>query len=286
VRLAVRIGAAALLLLVLAVGATILYVDRVAEYAVERGATQALGVKTSLGSARVGLLSGTFRLRRLAVANPPGFDAEPFLTLRGAHLALDLASLRERTVEAPSLVLKGVVVRLERRRGKTNYGVILDNLSREERAQQPRAAHETAGKKFVIGELRIEDVTAQLKLLPQGGRLTELELAIPEIRLTQVGSGSDGLPVTELAGIVLKGVLEAVSRQGGSLPAGIGGDLQTSLRRLTRVPIGMPGSVPEAGGSSGGAVEELVGGAQRELEEGARKAVRGLGGLLKRDEEP
>ncbi len=248
----------------LAAAALWVYVDRVAVWAVERGATRALGVPTSVRSARVSLRAGGLRLRDLRVANPSGFEGE-FLSLRDARLALDLASVREPVIRAPRLTLSQLVVRLERRPGRTNYGTILQNLSKN---GKPAATAKDSPRRFLVEELRIEDVTAHVRLLPVGGRLTELEVQVPAIRLTNVGEGKGGLPVAQLSGLVVQAVLEALARKGVGLPGQLAGELQAGLARL---PLRVPG--PARAGES---AREAVEGAGRAIREGAGRVFENL----------
>jgi hypothetical protein len=120
-----------LVLAILGFGA-ILLVDSLAEQAVERGGTHALGVETRLESASIGITSGQFGLDGLAIANPPGFERPDFFALRAARLELPLKHLLDPRVTIPALELEGIAVDLERNSKGTNYGVILDNLSRFE----------------------------------------------------------------------------------------------------------------------------------------------------------
>src|SRR5947207_920319 len=97
------------LLVLVVVGVAIVFfsIDTIAKRAIERGATQALGVKTTVSSVSVGLLSGEFSLKKLEVANPDkgGFKANHFLTLGSGGVAVTLSTLRKPTVEMPRLGL-------------------------------------------------------------------------------------------------------------------------------------------------------------------------------------
>ena len=86
------IGAA--ILVALAGGAVFAYVNEIVGGAIERGATRALGVDTRVGLVSLTLLGGDFALRGLSVDNPPGFDADRFLTLDRAAIQADLGTLR------------------------------------------------------------------------------------------------------------------------------------------------------------------------------------------------
>ena len=128
----IKLVAVLLVLLVLATIAVALYIDTIAKTAIERGATYALGVKTTLGSADVGLLSGTFSMGDLTVANPAGFKSPYFTHLGEGDVKVALKTLRQETVELPTLTLTNLDIHLEKKEGEANYDVILENLSRFE----------------------------------------------------------------------------------------------------------------------------------------------------------
>ncbi len=182
----IKLVAVLLVLLVLATIAVALYIDTIAKTAIERGATYALGVKTTLGSADVGLLSGTFSMGDLTVANPAGFESPHFTHLQEGGVEVAFGSLREETVELPTLTLSGLDIHLDKSEGKANYDVILENLSRFESGDD--VEKETDGKKFVINEILIQRIVVHVQLLPIGGDLTKLDVPIDEVRLRNVGS--------------------------------------------------------------------------------------------------
>ncbi len=249
-----------LLGLVLLAALALFSVDMIVDWAVERSATRALGVRTRVGAARVGLLRGGLALQGVRVANPEGFSGD-FLRLRDARLELDLRSLRAPTVRAPSLELETLEVRLERRAGRANYRAILDHMNAGKRPADARQ-----GRRFVIDRVRVREVTAHVQLLPPGGRATELELRIPEIRLSGVGERSGGVLASELTAILVQAVLEALARKGVGLPAQLASDLRAQLDAFVRLPIRLPEEAVRRGGEAAG-----------EVLEGAGRVLRGLG---------
>jgi len=128
----IKMVAVLLILLVLATVAVAFYIDTIAKTAIERGATYALGVETTLGSADVGLLSGTFSMGDLTVANPAGFESPYFTHLGQGDVEVALKTLRQETVELPTLTLTDLEIYLDKKEGKANYDVILENLKRFE----------------------------------------------------------------------------------------------------------------------------------------------------------
>ena len=82
------IGLVALILL--AVLAVALSIDRLAGAAIERGASAALGVDTRVGFVRLSPSTANSKVSSLRVANPPGFQGEHFLSFDRFELKADL----------------------------------------------------------------------------------------------------------------------------------------------------------------------------------------------------
>jgi len=239
------------LLVAIAGVAAFSYVDTIAKRAVEKGGTYALGVDTTLGGADVGIMSGTFAMNDLKVANVAGYPAPHFLTLGDASVAISLESLREPTVVLPKLHLDSIDVRLEKKDGAANYNVILDNLKKvsggsgDKPAPQPAPGEE---KKFIITDLSITKVVVHVDVFGAGGApaalgnalgaLTKVTVPIDEIKLQNVGKTGDGVAgsgvtISQLTNIIVQAVLAAAVENGGGLiPADILGDLRGKLASL------------------------------------------------------
>jgi hypothetical protein len=230
----VKLLAALVIVLLVVAGALLPYVDRIAKVAIEKSGTYALGVPTTLQKADVGILSGEFAMSGLNVANPPAFTTAHLLHLDDGGVAVTLGSLRQDVVELPRLGLTGLDVHLERQADGSNYGVVLENLKRLESGDKPAEEPGGSQKKFLVREIRIENVVVHLDLVPAGGELTRLDLPIESIVLKDVGTDSDkGVLLTELAGILLKAVIAAAIDKGGQIiPADMLGDLQGRLAQL------------------------------------------------------
>lgn len=283
--------------------AAALSVNELVGGAVERGSTYALGVSTRVGFVRLALLDGSFRLARLRIGNPAGFDQDHFLTLHDARMDVDLSSLRRDVVVVPVLSLDGVDVILEKSgTGATNYGVILQNVKRFESGGARGAAAappQGGGKRFIVQRLRITDVTARVEWSRLASDATAVHVNIPEIDLHDLGAAhGKGVTLAELSNIVLKAVLGSVARYGGDLPAAMLSELEGGLAGLTRLTgvavSGIGGSAVEEvgkalGGEVGDAVRGVGGDAAKSVGDAvgssAGKALKGLFGG-KHEEEP
>ncbi len=63
------------------------------------------------------------------------------------------------------------------------------------------------------------------------GQLTDTSISVPEIKLENLGSDS-GMDMRELAALLTRKVLEAVSKAGGGIPTDLASDLRGSLAGL------------------------------------------------------
>ncbi len=271
------------MILVVAVLAGFFYIDVVAKTAVEKGGRFALGVPTSLETADVKPLGGAFRMNGLTVANPDGYDTSHFLALKDGDMAVALGTLMSDTVRLPHLKLSGIDMNMEKKDGKANYQVILDNLKKLT-PEQP----DPNAKKFVIETVEISDIMVHVKMLGQN-----ISLPIDTITLKNVGEGgAGGVDLAELIGVVMKGVFAAITQVGGNLiPSEMLGDLTQGLAGLANLDklgevanvkaVGeLAGKAGELAGEAGKAAGEAIGGAKEAADDIANKAKQGLGGLL------
>ncbi len=290
---------AVLVVVVLVLGLSVyFYADAVAKRTVERGGTYATGVKTTVDNVRLGLFSGEAGLKKLQIANPPGFERDYFLKLGEADLAVGLGSLMSDTVRVPRIHLTDIDLNLERTGDKPNYEIILENLERLSSEDTPPAPDEQA-QQWVVDDLVVRNINVIATVKGLAAESQTVRVTIPQIALEDVRSES----MAELQGQVLKQILAAVIQQAGQqlpgimlteLTAGVGriGDLgQATLGKVTQATA----IVGEIGGELGTQAGKAVEGARDKLDDvgkGADKAIRGvtdgLGGLLggKKDKAP
>lgn len=224
-----RIGALVVVLIVAALFGAWLYIDTIAESAIEEGATYATGVPTTLGGASVGVFAGGLEIEDLEVANPEGFDADYFLHLGEGSTQVSLGSLMSDTVVIPHLRLSDLTVNLQQKGDAANYQVILDNLAKLS-GDQAQPTDETKGYK--VGQILIQNVTVNAEVMGQSIR----DVQIPEIRLEDIGSDTEtGVLLSELQGVIVKAVLEAIAKNPQALPGLMAAGLNQGLQQVGEI---------------------------------------------------
>jgi hypothetical protein len=283
VKLLLKIALSVLGLAVAGIVIVFIFLDTIVGKGIEAGCTKALGVETSVGLVRVGLLTGTFSIRGLRIANPPGFETDHFFSLDRLHFEVPPKSLREETIAVRLLELDGVDVSLETVDKKTNYDVILENLDRSSKtgsadpsAKQSAGEGEGGGKGLVIHETVIRGIAARIDLGKVKGASDRIEVEIPKIRLRpNKKTGAAEVSVAELTQVVVKAVLVGIAKKA---PSALAKNLLSGAGSLTNVTLEIPGALSEAG-VDGGTAKKLGEGAKK-LGDGALDAVKGLGGLF------
>ena len=189
----IRIVIALVVVVVVVLGGVFFYINSLAKTAIEKGATYAMGVQTTVGSVNVGLLRGQLDLSDLDIANPPGFTGERFLGLGHGDVAVSLGSLTKDTVEIPHIRLKKINLDLEEAGGKANFAIILHNLSKLSKSDS--SADKKEGKGYIVREILLTDINVNATV--EGQRLP---ITIDQIKLNDVGSGDgQGVNMEELS---------------------------------------------------------------------------------------
>ena len=281
-RTKILIGALAAIVVV--VVGILLWLDQIAKSAIEVGATYALGVETQLDKARIGIFSGEFRLSGLNIANPEGFDSDHFLNLNEGELIVSPTALLKDTVVVPKLAFSGIDMNLEKKGKKENYRVILENLNKdtEPGEESPDEEAPKENKKFVIKEILIRDIAVHADLIPIGGDISRMTFRIPEIRLENIGSETDGgVVISELSGVLIQAIFKAVIEKGVDLPGNMLNGLSAGLQGFGELGVQVVGEVGKAAEEAGQALEKTA----EEVGKGMDEALKGIEGIFKKKEE-
>jgi hypothetical protein len=270
------------IVLIVAIAGVVLSIDGIAQRAVERQSSAALGVETSLRTLTLGILRGQVKLTGLKVKNPKGYTSDHFLTMDTGGLEVTLGSLLKDTVVVPTLELDNIDLILEKKDGNANYSEIQTNLA----GQDSQDKNTQPGKKFIINDLLIKNVTVHADVSPFGGEATRVTLNIPEIHLKNVGSDSDkGVVMIELTNVVVKAIFEAILKANSPyLPAEITAGLNLGMSHLKGVGkvdiTTVEGVTSVINQAAGGSASGSGGDTTQDIGNTAKGALDSIGGMF------
>jgi hypothetical protein len=243
-------GIAALIVVVgIAVVFLISNLDSIVKRAIETVGSDVAGVPVSVGSVEISLQESRGAINGLRIANPPGFGGGDAVELGTVALDLDVKNSTGELVVIKSILVDGTQVNVVQNVGGSNLKVLQDKLSSDsDTDEQPAADEGAAGTKLIIDDFQFRNGEVSLAL--QG--VAERNAGIPDFTLTGVGRKSNGATAAEAA----KQILDPLIRKSITAASGISG-------------------IEDLGEK---AVETV-------LKDAPEEAVKGLGGLLKRDKD-
>jgi hypothetical protein len=213
-------------LVVIGVATVAVMIDSIVQRGVESSTSEALGVPTRLGEARVSF-SGSAVLRRFEADNAQGFTEPRAVAFERLDVALRPRELLGSTVHVDTLTVVKPELTLEFSGVKNNFAALMDNLS---------SGGKGDGKKFLIRKLRIESGVVRFKsdLIAAGTR----GMTLPAIELENIGTGEGGATMAEILRVLLQTLGTAALNAGeGILPRQLLETLRTDVtKRLNELP--------------------------------------------------
>ena len=233
----------------IAVGLAWYFIDAIAKTGIEKGATYALGVETTVDKLSLSLLKGTMTMDGLTVSNPEGYTTPHLIRSGRFDLKVDPGTVLKDKVVINQFHLDGLDMNIEQKGlRQSNVSVIMGNLKRlkgPDKQEPEKPKEEPSGKKVVVDRIVIENVVANIHLASMGSKTVK----VPRIELEKVSNDSDGIAVSELTARLLPAILAAVLEEGDDV---IPDDLADALDD------DLDGAVEALGGNASELVKQSV----------------------------
>jgi uncharacterized protein involved in outer membrane biogenesis len=210
-KLIARIVLVLVVLLIVAVGVSIYFLGSLVKKGVETVGPEITRTEIKLDGATLSLLSGSGKLKGLFVGNPQGFKTASAIKVGSVSVGVapgsvfsDKIRVKEINVVAPEITFEGSL------KGN-NLSKLLDNVQAatggSEKTAAPRS--KAASRKLQVDDFVISGgkINLNVDLSILGSKSATVPL--PEIHLTNLGSGPDGITAADLTAKVLKEVLQA-----------------------------------------------------------------------------
>lgn len=229
-----------------------LSIDGIIKNGVETFGPRFTKVTVKLDKVNLSLFSGSGQIDGLVIGSPDGFKAPQSISVGSASLALQPASLLSDKIVIKSIKVEAPEITLETGLGGNNLKKILDNLNETTGGGSTgtnapaKPAEKQPGKKLEVDDFLITGAKLHLSVTGVGSSTVPL----PEIHLTGLGAGSDGLTAAELT----KKVLTAIEQSAAKAAAESAGDIAKGATSLIK---GAGGSATNAAGKVGNAIGNL-----------------------------
>jgi hypothetical protein len=213
-----------LLVAVVAIGASL---DKIIKQAVERAGPVITKVDVKLDKVELSLLNGEGSLHGFSLGNPEGYTSPTSLEFGLASLSLQPSSLMGDKVVIRYVRLDAPIITFEGGLRGNNLSDLVNGMqsgedtapTEESREPAEEPAAEAGSRKLQVDEFSLTGAKAIVKIKELGGE--PKTLVLPDIQLTALGTGPEGITASELTKLVLDEVvrrtLEAVMSSGGDL---------------------------------------------------------------------
>jgi uncharacterized protein involved in outer membrane biogenesis len=196
-------------------------------------------VSIKVDAVDLSLLTGSAKVKGLVVGNPEGYKAPQAISVGSTAVGVnpfsvlsDKIVIRSVRVEAPEITFEGSPF------SGNNLSTITKNVNAATKSGGPAATNATAraaskpGKKLEVDDFLITGAIVHVSLTGMGGEETTLPL--PDIRLTNLGKGSDGITAADLT----RRVLDALTTATIKVVAGAATDVGKSAGQVVGKDLG------------------------------------------------
>lgn len=230
------VGLALVLVVLVVVGLFLasFFLGSIVKKGVERAGPSITQSEVKLDGATLAPFSGKGQLKGLVVGNPPGFKSPNAIQVGAIDVAVepkslfaDKAIVHSLTVTAPEVTLEGTLQ-------GNNLSKLLDNIrsasSSSSKSGGANKSSDAASRKIQIDDLLLSGGKINLKIDLLGTRSATVPL--PEIHLTQLGQGPEGITVGELSEKLLRVILESATKAAAGQLTSLGKNIGDAAQAL------------------------------------------------------
>ena len=178
---------------------------------VEKVGPMVLKVPVKLDGAAVSVFNGKGQLKGFEIGNPEGFKSANAIKVGSVAVAIQPKSVLAEKVVIPSIRVEGPEITYETDLKGSNLAKILENVQAMAGPGKTQPAEPgKKPKKLQVDEFLITGGKISVAATMLGGKGATLPL--PEIRLSNMGQGAEGITGAELAEKVLSAVVSGTAK--------------------------------------------------------------------------
>jgi len=246
-----------ILLVVLVIAAVIvagMFLGNIIKAGMETVGPKITQVTIKVDAVHLSLLTGGAKIEGLVVGNPEGYNTPQAISVGVAAVEVNPASVLSDKIVVRSVEVRNPEITFEGNPfGANNLTKIRDNVSGASAASQKPATNQTAqaasgpGKKLEVDDVLITGAKVHVSITGMSGQA--MTVPLPDIHLTDMGKGTDGITATDLTRRVLDALtastIKAVANSASDLGKGAvnlgNGTGKTATEDVNKITKGLGG---------------------------------------------
>ncbi len=207
-----------LVILLIVVGIAVgLFLGPIVKKGIEVVGPKITQVPITVDAVDLSLLTGSAKLKGLIVGNPDGYKTTNAISIGTVAVGVNPFSVLSEKIVVRSIHVESPEITFEGGLGGNNLSKIMDNVNGSAQQGGPVSTNSAGkpkpAKKIEVDDFLITGAKVHGTIILFGGKEVTLpSLPIPEIHLTDLGKGSDGLTPTELTRAVLSAITSATTK--------------------------------------------------------------------------
>lgn len=220
-KIAIRLLIAFVVVVLLVIVGLGFFLDGAIKRGIETVGPMVAKVPIKLDAVSLSLFSGSGSIKGLFVGNPEGYKTPSAIQVGQASLSLQPGSVFSDKVIIKSVAVEAPEVTFETDLKGNNLSKLLSNLEETTGGGQSDSSKSKASKKLQVDDFLIRGGKLNVSVTALGKSAT---VPLPDIHLTGLGTGPDGITAAELTKVVLRAIEKEAVAASGSAVAGLAKD--------------------------------------------------------------
>jgi uncharacterized protein involved in outer membrane biogenesis len=186
------------------------FLDRIVKKAIEVYGPQMTQTSVTVDTVHLSLLTGSAKVKGLMVGNPKEYKSPEAIAAGTIAVGVDPMSVFSQKIVIHSIRLESPEVTFEGGLAGNNLSQLLDNVNSSDKSSGTlstnTATQPASAKKFEVDDLLITGAKVEVLITGVQGQQT---ISLPDIHLTDLGKGGDGITAADLATRVLNALTSA-----------------------------------------------------------------------------
>src|SRR5436190_14901517 len=234
---AIRVLLVLFILLIVGLVIAFFSLNRIVKKGVETVGPAIAKVEVKVKGVDLSPFSGRGKIHGLLVGNPPGFKTPAAIQVGSVAMKVEPRSLMGDKIVVRSLRMEGPEITFEGDFKGNNLNKILENVQgTEEKAPATKEEKKATSRKLQVDEFVLAGAKVHVNSPLLAGKTATV--SIPDIHLTNLGQGPEGITPAELTKRVLKEIVDGTVKSVGGAIGDVAKEVTGGIKDVTTNAVG------------------------------------------------